>query len=177
MEKKLYEKKQQQILDAFFKEFFTWSADNVGYWIVAGIFIFIHGIFLAFPYQMMGIEDSDITLVQVFAYMGYFMYITPYLHFTEKGRVIKLKEKLKYLPISQKQLRLYRLRKLLIFSLKLFAVFLLLQLFFSLVAYHEITLGNILYPLLCGFVFPFALNSIVIIFENTDILEFVSCFN
>ncbi len=161
---KLYDKKQQQLLDAFFNEFFTWSADNVGYWIVAAIFLFFHGLFLSFPYQ--GMDDSELLLFQGFAYLGYFMYITPYLHFTEKGRVTKLKEKLKYMPISRKQLYLYRLRKLLIFSLKLLAVYLLLQLFFSLVVYHEITLGNFLYPLLCGFVFPFVLNSIAIIFEN-----------
>lgn len=172
---KLFDEREQNIIDKFFKEFFTWSADNLGYKIVAGFFLFIHGCFMAFPYQ--DIKDSEILLMQFFAYMGYFMYITPYLQFTEKGRVLKLKEKLKYLPISRKQLRLYRLRKLIIFSIKLLAVYLLLQLFFTLVIYHELTLGNFLYPLLCGFVFPVAVNSLVVALENMDILEFVSCFN
>lgn len=166
---KLFDEREQNIIDKFFKELFTWSATDVGYKIAAGIFLFIHGCFMAFPYQ--DIKDSEILLVQCFAYMGYLMYITPYLQFTEKGRVTKLKEKLKYLPVSGKQLRLYRLRKLLKFSVKLFAVYLLLQLFFTLVIYHKLTLGSFLYPLLCGFVFPVSVNSLVVALENTDILE------
>ena len=172
---KLFDEREQNIIDKFYKEFFTWSAEDVGYKIVAGIFLFFHGCFMAFPYQ--SVKDSEILLVQCFAYMGYFMYITPYLHFTEKGKVTKLKEKLKYLPVSRKQLRLYRLRRLWVFSLKLFAVYFLLQLFFTLVTYHELTLGNFLYPLLCGLIFPVTANSLVVALENTDILEFACSFN
>ena len=172
---KLFDEREQNIIHKFYKELFSWSAADVGYKIVAGIFLFFHGCFMAFPYE--DIKDFEILLVQCFAYMGYLMYITPYLQFVEKGKVTKLKEKLKYLPISRKQLLLYRLRKLLVFSLKLFAVYLLLQLFFTLVIYHKLTLGSFLYPLLCGFVFPVGVSSLFLVFENAEVYEFACSIN
>ena len=155
MEKKLYDKKQQQILDDFFKEFFTWSATNIGMWIAAGIFIFIHAIFMMIPYQSM--KDFDNSISFIFIIMGYMWYLYPYIQFTEKNKAHSIYQKIKYMPISITQLRIFRLKKLFVFCLRLLAVFMIGQLFFSFVTYHEITFANICYPLIWGFAIPFGL--------------------
>ena len=159
MDKKLYDKKQQQILDAFFKEFFTWSAENIGNWIVAGIFIFAHGIFMMIPYQEM--KDFGASFSQLFVYMGYMYYLMPYIRFTENKKIQTIYAKIKYMPISLSQLRIYRIKKLAIFCLRLLAVFLIGQIFFSLVFFHEVTLDNIMYPIIWGFAIPFGINALM----------------
>lgn len=164
MEKKLYDKKQQQLLDTFFKEFFTWSASNVGMWIAAGILIFMHSIFMVIPYQSM--KDFDSNSLYTVCILGYLWYLLPYSQFTEQKKNQSVYEKIKYLPISLKQFRIFRLRKLLRFCLQLLAVFMVGQLFFSFVVYHEITLANIYYPLVWGFAFPFGLVAILSYFSK-----------
>ena len=159
MDKKLYNKKQQQILDAFYKEFFTWSAENIGNYLVAGIFIFAHGIFMMIPYQE--IKDSNLNFSQFFIYMGYMYYLMPYIRFTENKKMQTVYAKIKYMPISLSQLRIYRIKKMAIFCLRLLAVFMIGQIFFSLVIYHEITLANICYALVWGFAFPFGINALM----------------
>lgn len=159
MDKKLYNKKQQQLFDAFFKEFFTWSAENVGNWIAAGIFVFIHALFMVVPYQE--IKEWDLNFSYVIIVMGYMWYLTPYINFTENRKKQSIYQLIKFLPISLTQLRIYRTKKLAIFCLRLLAVFMIGQLFFSLVFFHEITLANICYPLVWGFVFPFGINAVM----------------
>ena len=163
-EKKLYDKKQQQILDAFYKEFFTWRAENIGYWIMAGILIFIHGIFMMIPYQSLDLSDAQ--FFQYFVYMAYMWYLMPYNQFTENRKAQSIYQKIKYLPISLTQFKIYRLKKLTILCLRLLVVFMIGQLFFSFVIYHEITIDNILYPLIWGFAFSYVISVIVCWFSK-----------
>ena len=53
MSEKDYIKRQQTIIDSFYKEYFTYDISNVGYWMVSGIFTFIQLVFSAFPMQQM----------------------------------------------------------------------------------------------------------------------------
>lgn len=159
MSKAEYGKKQQDILEAFYKEFFSWSAGNIGMWLVTGIMEFIHGIFMWFPYQ--AAEEMEVLgLIVLFGMCGAANYMAPYLQFTEKGKTVKVYDKLQYLPISLRELQIFRLKKLARFYAKLFLVFLVGQVFFSLVCYHEITWGNIGYVVICGFLIPFLVSGI-----------------
>lgn len=159
MDKKLYNKKQQQLFDTFFKEFFTWSAENIGNWIVCGILVFVHGIFMVIPYQ--SYQNFDEKGHYIFIVLGYMWYLMPYIRFTESRKIQNIYEKIKYMPISLPQLRIYRIKKLAVFCLKCLAVFLIGQIFFSLVIYHEITLTNISYTIVWGFLYPFGINALM----------------
>lgn len=157
MNKVEYGRKQQDILESFYKEFFSWSAKNIGLWLVTGIMIFLQGIFLWFPYQAMS-EMKLFGLVALFGMNAAANYIAPYLSFTEKGETVKVYDKLKYLPVSLRELQRFRCRKLVRFYGKVFLVFLAGQLFFSAVCYHEITWQNILYVTVLGLLLPLGIG-------------------
>lgn len=154
-----YHKKQQETLQIFFTNFLSWDTGNIGQWIVTGIMEVVLGIFLWIPYQEMSKEGHDSIRVLLFPSLwGAMTYLLPYIQFTEDKRNKRVYEKLKYLPISLKELRYFRLKKLTVFCFKLFLIFLAGQLFFSAVFFHEITLANIAYPAFYGLILPLVIN-------------------
>jgi hypothetical protein len=94
---------REKIFEAFFQEFFSWSAGNVGVWLAAGIFEFIVGIFMWFPYQDMQ-NMGMIGLVGFFSVWGGMYYVWPYMQFQEGiqagKKTVRIYEKLQYLPLS-----------------------------------------------------------------------------
>lgn len=150
-----YLKKEQQILQGFFKEFFTWSAENIGQWIVAGIMMVLLGICMLMPFQEFQNDERTMLVVASYAgIIGGWSYLNPYLHFSEDKKRRRIYEKLQYLPVSLKALRMFRFRKLATFYLRLLPIFYVEQLFMSFLIYRGITWGNVLYPLVSGFLFP-----------------------
>lgn len=162
IQEKQYLKKQEQLLQVFYKEFFSWKCDNMGLWFVAGLMEFFQCIFMWIPYQGMG--DFNIVLWLCFGLMGTTYYRMPYLQFQENGKRSSVYEKLKYLPVTLQGIRLFHLKKLAVFCSKMFAVFFVGQLFFALVCYHEIIWENIWYPVVFGFLIPFGVNGITCFF-------------
>jgi len=156
---------REQIYESFYKELFSWKADNIGLWITAGLFEFFHGCMMSFPYQDMA-EDNMLGFSAFFGMWGVMCYISPYLQYTEQGKSTKLYDKLQYLPISLKELQTYRTKKLAIFCFKMFSIFLVLQLFFAFISYRMITLANILYVVICGFIIPFVISMLAVRFSK-----------
>ena len=152
-----YIHRQHRILDKFYKEFFSWSCLNIGYWIMSGIGVMIQTIFMFVPYQEIckdGFDRTVIFYVAMSASTAVFMYIMPYTRFKDKGELGTIYNKIKNLPISASVLRSYRLKKVISFTLKLFCISFVGQMFTSLIFFQEITMNNILYPVVCGLVIP-----------------------
>ena len=147
------DKKQQEVLDSFFKELFTWDMSNLGFWIVTGIADAVLGILMFCPREEM-LEMKGLAFGMSIWGAGW--YVMAYLQIKDNGKQCKVYEKLKYLPVSLQQIRLFRLRKLIIFSSKITLVFMaakLLSLFFT----RDIGLLNIFSPVFYGFVIPVVL--------------------
>lgn len=146
----MIDKKQQEVLDSFFKELFTWDMANVGFWIVTGVMEFILGVLMFFPME----ELREMYGLMWFASIwGAGSYVMAYLQIQDNGKPCKVYEKLKYLPIFLQQIRLFRLRKLIVFSAKITVVFCVAQLI-SAIFTREFGLATILYPVCYGFVIP-----------------------
>ena len=153
----------QKTLEAFYKDFFTWSAGNVGQWLVAGIFEFMAGVLLCIPVQEFAGNDGMLLfLVPFWSIMGAFMYLMPYLQYSEGGKMCRIFSKLQYLPISLRDVKEYCFKKLCGFCLKTFLVFLVGQFFFSLVCNGRVDIYNLLYSVVCGLLVPLGVNSLIL---------------
>lgn len=82
------------------------------------------------------------------------MYLAPYLHVTENGKVRSIYEKIRYLPVERKELWRVRMEYLLRFLRIPFLCGMLAQLLGCLLAGQGITIGNILCPLLVTGAYP-----------------------
>lgn len=145
------DKKQQEVLENFFKELFTWDMANVGFWLVTGLMELILGILLLIP-----AEELDSALKGILFMVSIFganWYLMAYLQIHDDGKPCKVYDRLKYLPVSLQQIRLFRLRKLVVFSTKMTTVFLVIQIL-ALLLSREFTWACILYPICFGFLFP-----------------------
>lgn len=146
-------KNREQVIDKFFKEFFTWKADNIGMWIVAGFMEVICVGFMCIPFQNM-IEEGLVGIAAILAVLGAWYYINPYIFYMDEGKRRRIYYVINYLPVSLKELRIFRLKKVTLFCLKMFLIFIVGQLIFALICFHEISWGNFIYPFVCGLVAP-----------------------
>ena len=172
--KKEYIEGQQQLIQDFFKEYFTYDITNVGTWLAAGIFTFCHVIFLAVPYGDFAKDDfnknyinGELAPIMVFIVtFAVFFYLLPYISCTEKGRAGRIYDKLKYLPVSVQALRKFRFKKMINFVVKVFIVCAVLQIGISLLAFHRVLLGTFIYLGLYGFVLPFLVGLSTVYFTK-----------
>ncbi len=154
-----YYKKQEQTLQAFHKNYFeTEGADvKVGTNLAMVLLLGIVGIMFMIPYQ--GMQELKTSSLWSFScVLGFFLYMAPYTQYREKGIAKSLYGKLKYVPISKEILLKYRFKKLLCFASKVGGVFLILQLASAAIFVREITLANVWYPVVFGFLLPFAIT-------------------
>lgn len=169
-DKKEYIKKQEKVLAVFFKDFFTWSLTSIGMWILTGIMVLGQVVFFMVPYQEVGpelrVERSFAVILVCMSASAAMSYIQPYMCYNENRVVTKLFDKIKYLPISREALRLFRFKKLFKFVGIVFAVDFALQIIMTLLIIGDISIGNILYPLVIGFIVPFMLTGVYILSED-----------
>ena len=146
-------KSREQVIDKFFKEFFTWKADNIGMWIVAGFMEVICVGLMCIPFQNM-IEEGLVGIAAILAVSGAWYYINPYIFYMDEGKRRRIYYVINYLPVSLKELRIFRLKKVTLFCVKMFLIFLVGQMIFALIFFHGISWGNLIYPFVCGLVAP-----------------------
>lgn len=163
-DKKEYIKKQEKVLAAFYKDFFTWSCMNIGMWVVTGIMVLGQVTFFIMPYQdIVGDEDfgrSLLCMVAVMCVNAVISYIHPYTHYKDSGVATLIYDKIKYLSISRPTLRYFWFKKMIKFLGIVFIVDFVLQIMFSMIMMGEITIENILYPVVIGFFIPFAVCNV-----------------
>jgi len=152
------EQRQGEILETFFKEMKSYNMGGENWILVILMEVFV-GALLCIPYQEVVTMEIWIHISMLSIY-GTMAYMLGYMHFMESGKTHIIYEKIKYLPISWGTLFKWRMKRLLRFCAKRTCVFLGLQILFSLLCFREITIGNILYPLLIVFVIPVGVCSI-----------------
>ena len=150
--------REQEKIFAFYKEFWSWKADNIGMWIGAGILEVLFGIFMMIPYSEMQSNMGFIVLPMVMGFGGAAMYIAPYITFREGQDTVNIYEKIKYLPIDYKEVKKLRLRKLVQFVAKVFVVIFGCRMFFTYFGVGMIWVEDVIYAILVGFVWPILSN-------------------
>lgn len=154
----MIDKRKELVLEKFFKDFLSWKVDNLSYWILAGIFETICVIFMCIPYQKMSVEDLWVPIMVGVA--GTMFYISPYIYYRNEGKEERIYDIICYLPVSLRELRMFRLKKTILFCLKMYLIFFAGQIIFSLICYHGISWGAFLYPFVLGLVVPLLLTGI-----------------
>lgn len=150
--------KEQEKIFAFYKEFWSWKAENIGMWIGAGILEVLFAIFMMIPYAEMQSDMGMIVLPMLMGLGGGAMYIAPYITFREGTDTVSIYEKIKYLPIDYREVKKLRVKKLVLFVAKVFVVIMAFKLFFGTFGFEMIQSMDILYTVLVGFVWPIVGN-------------------
>ncbi|MBR6665249.1 MAG: hypothetical protein IKL22_05960 [Lachnospiraceae bacterium] len=164
MDKKECAKKDMKVLDDFYKEYFSKSRIQQGYWVTTGLFTFFLVFSSWFHYQTFWEEDGKVfIIILVMGMYGTVSYVLAYQHaFDKKGTIVKIAPYLRYLPISVKARKKYQFRKLLKFQWKVYAVAQVGQILFSLLDGQGLNWGNFVYPFLAAFLVPVALSALSI---------------
>lgn len=147
--------KKDELLITFFKDLRSYGASDIGQWIGAGILEAFAVMFVLFPYQELIWEDKIMMVFGAyFAMLAADIYLLPYTQLPEEGKKKKITEKLKYTPITEYDIYMFRLRRLIGFQGKLLPVFVAGQLLFALIFFKGLVWGNLIYPLITGFAAP-----------------------
>lgn len=156
--------REQELLNGFYKDFFRINGDIIAcYWLVVGIMEFMIGVLLMIPLQDVLSDNKNI--LYTLSYGSFFVgnaYLQPYLMHKEDKKPSGVSDKLKLLPISSRAVRRFLLRRLVCLQVKLFPIFLALQLLFAWVSYRKIMWGNLLYPFVFGVAVPILVNALII---------------
>lgn len=161
MEEKTYTKEQENILEKFFEEYHKRSHIHIGYTAVAKFFGALLVLGMLIPSQVYG--QSGKTVAGCIILLGMVVsccYISAYTNaYDGRGAVTRIDMYLEYLPISKKQLNMFRLKKLLRFMFTVYLVAQVGQVLFSLIVFHELVAGTLLYPIVCAFLVPFLVGA------------------
>lgn len=152
------DEKQQELIKQFFKEWTTWCPEHVGYNLVAFIFIGISMVFWTMPCQIWNISEGYGVLgtMYMLELIGISLYTHKFTQYNEERKVKKLDELFRNLPVSCKQLRIFRIRKTATLCLWLAASTIICQTVFAAAFLHTFSVGNIWYPLLGHLIIPLA---------------------
>lgn len=142
----------------FYKDFWSWKADNVGMWLGAGIIEVLFVIMMMIPYPEMQTDMSFVVLPLMFGFFGPMLYLVPYITFREGQNSVSIYEKLKYLPIDYREIKKMRVINLVFWVAKIFPIILICQLFFTYFGYGAIHVEDVIYTILMGLVWPIVSN-------------------
>lgn len=145
-------RRQEDILQSFFKETFSYNMGGRVWFVVILMEIFAVALF-CIPYQEASAKEIAV-IPSLFAFQGPLHYIDGYVRFTEKKKICYVYSKIKYLPVSRTVLVRWRMKKLLGFCGKTTLIFVGVQLLFAWVSYGNVSLDNIFYPVIIGFAIP-----------------------
>lgn len=155
------DKSREEVLNSFFKDFFSWKADNIGYWILAAMAELEAVCVMCIPFQ--NLNKKNIWWISLLLIVGGVIeYINPYIYYRDERKNRRIYDTIKYLPVSSEELKLYRLKKRVIFCLKMFAIFFVGQIISSLICFHQISLSNLLYPIVGGLLFPLVMSGLYV---------------
>ena len=150
--------REQEKIEKFYREFWSYKAENIGMWIGAGFLEVLFGIFMMIPYPEMQSDMSFVALPLMLGFAGGAMYLAPYISFFEGQTGIAIYEKIKYLPIDYREVKKYRLKKLMMFVAKVFVIMFAGQMFFTYFGVGTIRLVDVVYAVLVGYVWPIVSN-------------------
>lgn len=94
-----------------------------------------------------GFFHRSVMFSGMFLFLCPYFYLQPYIQIREQGKVVSIYKKLKYMPISSKDIFLSRWKYLMRYARKMGSVLLVCQLIGAFVSYKEISIWNIIYPI------------------------------
>lgn len=154
--------KQEVLLDKFFSNVELWWPNSYGNKVVSFIMLPLAIFLLILPCQMWEGDYHLIIMVFLLEFMGLEMYLKPYFVFLDdSGKIVRVDDIIRYLPVSYKQLTLYRWKKLIKLCLRLTGITMFCQVAFSFAFLHTVTWGNILMPLICTLILPVSMIILV----------------
>ncbi len=160
---KEHRNRQKGIIKGFFSELFSYSVDNIGYMIITVMFSFFVIIFNFMPAQEWVNEDKKVIILCLcFVVVSVWEYLTPYIMCKDNNKMVAISDKLKYIPASKSALQQYNLKKLFKYQLKVFVLCMTGQLIAGLIAYKEIALINVLFPVVVSLLLPMIAGIIMI---------------
>lgn len=146
---------KDELLITFFKDLRSYGASDIGQWIGAGIIEAFAVMYAMFPYQELIYKDRIMLVFSAyFTLLAAWLYLLPYTQITEDGKKKKITEKLKYMPITECDICMFRLRRLIRFQGKILPAFLAGQILFALIFFKGLVWGNLIYPVVSGFIAP-----------------------
>lgn len=149
------EEKQQKLLEDFFEEQTVWYPDHVLQkflaWILLGISM---GIWIV-PYQVWAFpEHSFLFTMYGLGIMGLSFYMQRFNTYKEENKMKVVGELLKYLPVSNRQICIFRIRKMKKICIRLTGISAVCQTVFSIAFMHTFSVYNIIFPIAGGYVLP-----------------------
>ncbi len=165
------ELKQEQKIEHFFEEYYRvkkWDKQSND--IVAGIFIMIQILLMVLPVQTLWEEENRwilLTSIGTLSFCAPLFYMASYRLVKEgQQNVQMLSQKIKYLSIDMWVLKKWRIRLLLQWVKKSFLACMIIQVLFSLIIIHKISLVNVVYASIVAFVIPVLSNGLLIWLEK-----------
>ena len=156
---------QRKKIEEFYKEYMdNIVEEKTGCWIVTGIFLFV--VFLAYISPWQSLQDEPYAMWIYPMLLATSFYMIPYYNCKENNKTIHLYDKLRYLPIAERELKQFCIKKICRFNFVVFCVCFVEQVLFALVFYQSLTWGNFLYPFVCIFIIPVVVFGIVILYIN-----------
>lgn len=148
---------EQMKVRKFYKEFLTWSADNIGVWIAAGFMEMFYLAMMAIPYEEVLEEGVFVLFPMMLGFFGPYFYLNPYIAFREDTKTYSIYERIKFLPVDFREIQKMRVIYLAKFVVKIAPVIILIQLLTTNFS-HGITVESVVYAVFCGLVWPLLSN-------------------
>lgn len=153
-EKGLSDKKQQTLLEHFFTEQKIWYPDYWGLCLAGGIMFVLAMFMFIMPIQLWEGDYTPLLTMLCLELIGVELYLGRYCSFRAEGKIWDVYEVLRQLPVSRRQLKIYRVRKLLKLCLKMTGTAVICQTAFAGVFMHTFFIGNIVMPVVCCLLTP-----------------------
>lgn len=162
-----FDDKQQRLLDIFFTEQVkVWNPEVWSTNFVAILLIVIAMLADVLPFTIWEGDYETLLIMGQALIMGLELYVERYCVCMENGVQKKVYDRLKYLPISSRQLYLYRMKKLGNLCFKLTMVGVVAQNLLGIGFSHSWSVTLILVPILWTFVCPMCFLGIINYFRK-----------
>lgn len=162
---------EQEIkIERFFKEYYQirkWDKQSNN--VVGGLFATIQILLMILPIQDLWMEENHsflVYMISMFSISTLYFYMMSYRLIKEGQQNKMLSQKLRYLPIDTKELKIWKTRMLFRWSTKIFLASLIVQLLFSAIIVHGISWKNIVYVVVVAFLVPVISNCLLIWLEK-----------
>lgn len=162
----MFDKKQQQILDSFFKEETTWFPNHVLNNFLACILIGISSIILLAPFDIWNDKDTTIYLGVCVLYLtGVSIYANKFQTYNEREKPESLHKILRWMPVSSLQLKLYMMKKIVKLSAGLTMISVIIKLVIAVIR-HKFLLIDLIVTIVVYFIFPVISNGITLLWHE-----------
>ncbi len=158
-------KEQEKLIEGFFKELHSYSADGVILTFMAILFSFVQSVFFFLPVQEWISDANDTFFFSMFfvffVVLGYVSPYTAYASGDKKGSKT-FDQLLKYMPISRKAFGRFVLKKLAKYLAKLTCVGIGLQIVVALMFVKRVEIVNICLPIAIEFFLPMLIGAFIV---------------